>query len=580
MLAGPAVTVVEGRPYRVAYQNLNVSSGRGGLTGAVLVAMLGVGFDVLFIVWLQLPAHMPWADEDSAVLVVDVVLICSIGVVEVFRLLNLVSLAVASVIVRDPIPVLPPLGLAVAFVTTIVPGKEPVGMVRNTLLAARRIRYRGRLDVWLLDEGDDPAVRQMCRQIGVHHFSRKGMAEYNRPTGEFKAKTKHGNYNAWIDRFGHRYDVLMSVDPDHVPSPNYAERMLGYFRDPDVAYVAGPQSYANGNTFVTRAAESQQFAFHGLIQRAANTYRAGMLVGTNNAIRIDALRSIGGLQDSITEDMATGMLLHSRRNPATGRLWDSVYTPDVVAVGEGPSCWSDYFSQQLRWSRGTLEILRGPFWRRAHRLPGRRRLHYLLLMSFYPSMALSWILGSTNAVLCLVVGATGLVVSPTVWLALYVDVMVSQLWIFVRNRRYNVSPFEDTGSPGLTGVFMSLLAAPLFATSLVQTVLRRPARFVVTPKSGAASTDHLLAFRFHLFWALVMAVALAVAYTRGSLSADVLLWPVAVLIVCFTPLVHWQVRRFAAARIVKKAESDVSGLPVQRTGSEPVRARPRTDVAS
>lgn len=100
-----------------------------------------------------------------------------------------------------------------------------------------------------------------------------------------------------------------------------------------------------------QAAESQQFPFHSVIQRAANAYGAAMLVGTNNAIRLDALFCIGGLSDSITEDMATGLHLHSRRNPATGAKWRSVYTPDVVAVGEGPSSWSDYFSQQLRWSR-------------------------------------------------------------------------------------------------------------------------------------------------------------------------------------------------------------------------------------
>ncbi len=86
----------------------------------------------------------------------------------------------------------------------------------------------------------------------------------------------------------------MSVDPDHVPVPEYAERFLGYFRDPDVAYVVGPQCYANTDTFVTKAAESQQFPFHSVIQRAANAYGAPMLVGTNNAVRIEALGVVGG----------------------------------------------------------------------------------------------------------------------------------------------------------------------------------------------------------------------------------------------------------------------------------------------
>ena len=92
-----------------------------------------------------------------------------------------------------------------------------------------------------------------------------------------------------------------------------------------VAYVVGPQCYRNVGTFVTRGAESQQFPFHSVIQRAANFYNAAMLVGTNNAIRISALRSVGGLADSITEDMATGLALHTARNPETGRRWKSVF---------------------------------------------------------------------------------------------------------------------------------------------------------------------------------------------------------------------------------------------------------------
>ncbi|MCZ9339458.1 glycosyl transferase, partial [Streptomyces sp. TRM76130] len=92
-------------------------------------------------------------------------------------------------------------------------------------------------------------------------------------------------------------------------------------RDPDVAFVVGPQVYGNYSNPVTKAAESQQFLFHALIQRAGNRYRAPMFVGTNNVVRIKAVKQVGGLYDSITEDMATGFEIHRRRNPETGRHW-------------------------------------------------------------------------------------------------------------------------------------------------------------------------------------------------------------------------------------------------------------------
>ena len=187
----------------------------------------------------------------------------------------------------------------------------------------------------------------------MHHFSRKGVAKWNQAKGPHRAKTKHGNYNAWLDAHGDDYDFFASVDTDHVPLPNYLERMLGYFRDPDVAFVVGPQVYGNYDTAVTKAAESQQFLFHALIQRAGNRYGAPD-VRRHQQRRTHQRRckQIGGLYDSITEDMATGFEIHRHRNPATGRKWRSVYTPDVLAVGEGPAAWTDFFTQQLRWSRG------------------------------------------------------------------------------------------------------------------------------------------------------------------------------------------------------------------------------------
>ncbi|MCQ7029963.1 hypothetical protein MRO55_26015, partial [Escherichia coli] len=74
-------------------------------------------------------------------------------------MVNVFTLGAATLIACDPVPVRPEPGLRAAFVTTIVPGKEPLEMVRKTLVAARAIRHDGPFDVWLLDEGNDPAVR-------------------------------------------------------------------------------------------------------------------------------------------------------------------------------------------------------------------------------------------------------------------------------------------------------------------------------------------------------------------------------------------------------------------------------------
>jgi cellulose synthase/poly-beta-1,6-N-acetylglucosamine synthase-like glycosyltransferase len=488
-----------------------------------------------FLVWLLLPSHIPALSASPVLAAGSIVMVGSIYLIELFRLVNVGSLCIASALARDPVPMIPERGTRVAFITTIVPSKEPIAVVRPTLEAARRIRHDGVLDIWLLDEGDDPAVRAMCAELGVRHFSRLDVEKWNQPSGCFKERTKHGNYNAWVDCHGEDYDFFVSVDPDHEPLPSFCERLLGYFRDPDVAFVVGPQVYGNYDNFVTKCAESQQFVFHGLMQRLGNYWGSPMLVGTNNAVRIAALRQVDGLRDSVTEDLATSLALHSTRNPRTGRQWRSVYTPDVLAVGEGPANFTDFFSQQDRWSRGTFENFRGHYWRCLRSLSWGARLQYTLITSYYPSAALGWILGAVNCAVYLLLGAVGIRVQPNVWVAVYIDLAAVQFWLYASNRKHNVSPHELPGSSGAAGMFMSVLAAPIYVVALVSTTLRRQPRFVVTPKGTSRSADGLRTFRWHLGWGALLAAALAASLWMDHPQSSMRLWSLTLICVCLTP---------------------------------------------
>ena len=547
-IAGPLTDPPAGR-YRVQFRRLDKA--RPVLASLlVLAALLFVGG---FLVWLMLPSHWPTDSKGMVVYVASLCMTATTAVIGGFAFLNVATLCRATLLARDPVPVQAQPGQRVAFLTTIVPSKEPLELVRPTLEAALQIDYAGVLDVWLLDEGDDDAVKRMCAELGVRHFTRAGLPRWNQSSGPFKANSKHGNYNAWLDAYDDQYDFFLGVDPDHVPMPNFAQRFLGYFRDPDVAFVVGPQVYGNYDNFVVRAAESQQFLFHSLLQRAGNRSRTPMLVGTNNAVRIEALRQIGGFQDSITEDMATSLALHGSRNDATGRRWTSVYTPDVVAVGEGPSTFTDYFSQQDRWSRGTDEIVMRRFWRTGHRLSPRAFVHYVLLMAYYPTTAVAWILGALNGILYFTLGAGGVVVPASLWLMLYVDAAALQVGLYFFNRRHNVSPHEDEGSAGLSGMLISALSAPVYTASLVAVALGRARGFVITPKGDAQTRDSLVTFRKHLLWGLIFGVPLALSLVLGHDHTSMRAWSAASLVVCVLPLAIWRVQCFRRRRRAEPA---------------------------
>ncbi|MFF6999328.1 glycosyltransferase [Streptomyces sp. NPDC008313] len=578
-LAGPLTEPDPGKPYTVRYRSL-LSQEPHRVRAALMLGATPL-LSLILLAWLLQPGH--WTERDHPAYgflpALDVVMLISIGLIKFFRCMNVLSNAHATLVARDPVPVVPETGTRVAFLTSFVPGKEPLEMVTKTLEAAVRIRHRGPVHVWLLDEGDDADVKAVCERLGVRHFSRKGVAEWNRPKGPHRARTKHGNYNAWLAAHGDAYDFFASVDTDHVPLPNYLERMLGYFRDPDVGFVIGPQVYGNYDNPITKAAESQQFLFHALVQRAGNAYGAPMFVGTSNAVRISALKQIGGLYDSITEDMATGFEIHRHRNPATGRTWRSVYTPDVLAVGEGPNAWTDFFTQQLRWSRGTYETILKQYWKGWYSLPPGKLLNYTMMIIFYPMSALNWILAALSCTLFLGLGASGVNIDPTVWLMLYGNASALQIGLYVWNRRHNVSPHEPEGSGGVAGMVMSALSAPVYARSLMDAVLRRKSTFVVTPKGDSASPDTLFGtFRIHLFFIVVFAGSIAASFALGHHHPAMITWATFALLVTASPILAWrwslrqENKRRAPAR-----QPSAPGAPSTReapAGPDPSRPAP------
>ncbi|MFF8277510.1 glycosyltransferase family 2 protein [Streptomyces lateritius] len=573
-LAGP-LTEPDTASYRVRYRSL--LSQEPHRVRAVLLMGLAPVLSAVLLAYLVWPSHWTVREGGDRWLVrLDTVMLVSIGLVCLFMLVNVASIAHATMVARDPIPVYAEQGTRVAFLTTYVPGKEPLSMVRSTLEGAIRLRHTGRLDVWLLDEGDDDQAKALCAQLGVRHFTRAGVPEWNRAKGAHKARSKHGNYNAWIAMHGDGYDFFASVDTDHVPLPNFLERMLGYFRDPDVAFVVGPQVYGNYDSPVTKAAESQQFLFHALIQRAGNRYHAPMFVGTNNVVRISALRQVHGLYDSITEDMATGFELHRTRNPLTGRFWRSVYTPDVLAVGEGPASWTDFFTQQLRWSRGTYETLIRQYWKAPLRTPPGRFLNYTLMLVYYPMTAINWFLGILSCVLFLWFGASGTQVSSAVWLMIYSDAVALQVGLYLWNRRHNVSPHEPEGSGGLAGMAMSALSAPIYLRSLCSAVLRTSGRFVVTPKGGEASPDRISTFRVHLYWAAILIASLIASVRFGHTHAAMRTWAVLALVVSLSPVAVWiwttlRGRRRVPALVTRATTTAAPSAPAPTTAPAPTR---------
>lgn len=238
---------------------------------------------------------------------------------------------------------------------------EPVDVVEATVAAA--VRMRGaRVEVSILDDGDDPRIRELARRYGADYLRRR-----------VRTGAKAGNINTALACTTAPFVAVF--DCDHVPDETFLERTLPVLAEPRTALVQTPQYYANeGEGGVPAASWAQQALFFGPIARGKDALGATFCCGTNVVLRRAAIEGAGGFPEaSVTEDFELSILLHEQG-------WKTAYVPEVLAQGLGPPDVASYVSQQHRWARGCLSAV-GRIMRA--RLPLRTRAQYLLSAMFF-----------------------------------------------------------------------------------------------------------------------------------------------------------------------------------------------------
>lgn len=165
------------------------------------------------------------------------------------------------------------------FITTV---NEPVELVEKTIWAAVRIDWTQKR-VCLLDDGNRTEMRETAAKYGCTYISRGS---------EWAKKPRHakaGNVNnAVLMTSG---EFILILDADQIPSPKILRRTLGYFRDPQVAFVQTPQEFYNllpGDPFGNDAP-----LFYGPILQGKDGWNAAFFCGSNGVLRREALMMLG-----------------------------------------------------------------------------------------------------------------------------------------------------------------------------------------------------------------------------------------------------------------------------------------------
>lgn len=333
---------------------------------------------------------------------------------------------------------------------------EPAWIVEPTVAAAVALRGAS-VHVWVLDDGSNSEIAVLAARHG---------AGYMRRADTHGAKA--GNLNHALALTSSEFVVVF--DADHVPHSSFLQRTLGHMAHKDVAFVQTPQYYANASRGgVAAAAWGQQALFFGPIARGKDGLDATFCCGTNVLFRREALAQVGGFpEDNLTEDFLLSIELHERG-------WRTVYVPEVLASGIGPEDMASYVSQQHRWARGCLSavprVLRSA-------LPRRMRFQYLLSSMFFLT-GWTFLLYMTLPVIRLLTGAQPVSAASADQFLLHFLPYFGGAILSVAiagEGRYSFEAFTLMAASFWVHVHASLRA-----------VLRRPGRFVVTPKVGAGT---------------------------------------------------------------------------------------------
>ena len=141
------------------------------------------------------------------------------------------------------------------------------------------------------------------------------------------------------------------MDADYQVRRDVLVRAVGHAADPRVAMVQFPQDYRNITPSNRGVALDYRHFFAGHMAMAD---RVGCVpsTGTLTLLRVEALRSVGGFDETVvTEDAELGL-----RFALEG--WTSVFADEPVGHGLMPHSLEDLRKQRWRWAFGNAQILR------------------------------------------------------------------------------------------------------------------------------------------------------------------------------------------------------------------------------
>ena len=277
---------------------------------------------------------------DRAVALLAVVLAAA-SVLTVFRLALLVGFATAHRrrARRRPPSVRHEPGY-VPDVSVVIPAYNEAAGIAATIRSVVTSRYRGRIEVIVVDDGSSDGTAAIARDLRSPHV--RVVSQPN--------SGKAGALNRGIAEA--RSDILILVDGDTVFQADTIGRLVAPLAAADVGAVSGNTKVGNRRGFLGGWQHLEYVMGFNLDRRLFDMLGTIPTVpGAIGAFRRAALAAAGGASaDTLAED--TDLTMALCRSP-----WRVVYAPNAIAWTEAPSGLRQLWRQRYRWSYGTMQAM-------------------------------------------------------------------------------------------------------------------------------------------------------------------------------------------------------------------------------
>ncbi|MCR5593077.1 MAG: cellulase family glycosylhydrolase [Saccharofermentans sp.] len=357
---------------------------------------------------------------------------------------------------------------------------EPCELLGRTINGCKHMKYPdpSKVHIWICDDNRRSNMRDLAKKMGVGYF--------DRPDNK---GAKAGNLNNAMAHTSAPY--VVTFDADMIPRSEFLLKTIPYFVDAKLrqkdkpedkkiklGFLQTPQSFYDPDVFqyalyAEKRIPNEQDFFYRTIEPSKTSSNSVIYGGSNTVIAREALEAAGGFfTESITEDIATGLLIQSKG-------FVSLAIPEPLASGQTPHTFKEHIKQRTRWGRGVIVTAR------KLRILTRKDISLAQKISYWSSVVY-WYSPLKNLVYMLSPLLYAVLAVP-VFRCDWLDLVVFWLPMFAFqdiNLRLNS---KNSISTKWSGIYETSVMPHLLLPVLKESVGITLKNFKVTDKSGRAS---------------------------------------------------------------------------------------------